>query len=65
MPRSRPLPAQAGLRIGLALIVFSGAIGPRAEAGPDPKGPANRLARETSPYLLLHAHNPVDWYPPV
>src|SRR5581483_1688744 len=25
--------------------------------------PANRLARETSPYLLQHAHNPVDWYP--
>jgi hypothetical protein len=23
----------------------------------------NRLARESSPYLLLHAHNPVDWYP--
>jgi len=23
----------------------------------------NRLIRETSPYLLLHAHNPVDWYP--
>ncbi len=23
----------------------------------------NRLAHETSPYLLLHAHNPVDWYP--
>ena len=22
----------------------------------------NRLARETSPYLLQHAHNPVDWY---
>jgi uncharacterized protein YyaL (SSP411 family) len=22
----------------------------------------NRLARETSPYLLLHAENPVDWY---
>lgn len=32
-----------------------------------PKGtksfPANRLARESSPYLLMHAHNPVDWYP--
>ncbi|MFP6770536.1 MAG: DUF255 domain-containing protein, partial [Planctomycetaceae bacterium] len=27
------------------------------------KGPANRLAGETSPYLLLHAHNPVHWYP--
>jgi uncharacterized protein YyaL (SSP411 family) len=25
--------------------------------------PANRLATETSPYLLQHAHNPVDWYP--
>jgi uncharacterized protein len=23
----------------------------------------NRLSRETSPYLLQHAHNPVDWYP--
>jgi uncharacterized protein len=23
----------------------------------------NRLIHETSPYLLEHAHNPVDWYP--
>ena len=23
----------------------------------------NRLAGETSPYLLQHAGNPVDWYP--
>jgi len=23
----------------------------------------NRLVNETSPYLLQHAHNPVDWYP--
>ncbi|MGZ8869417.1 MAG: thioredoxin domain-containing protein, partial [Thermoanaerobaculia bacterium] len=23
----------------------------------------NRLSAETSPYLLQHAHNPVDWYP--
>ena len=30
----------------------------------DPAAPAhtNRLAAETSPYLLQHAHNPVDWY---
>ncbi|MCY2960043.1 MAG: thioredoxin domain-containing protein [Planctomycetota bacterium] len=28
-----------------------------------PQGPENRLARETSPYLLQHARNPVDWYP--
>ena len=25
--------------------------------------PVNRLADETSPYLLQHADNPVDWYP--
>ncbi len=25
--------------------------------------PTNRLASESSPYLLQHAHNPVDWYP--
>jgi uncharacterized protein YyaL (SSP411 family) len=25
--------------------------------------PANRLIHEKSPYLLQHAHNPVDWYP--
>ncbi|MCX5142504.1 DUF255 domain-containing protein [Streptomyces sp. NBC_00338] len=23
----------------------------------------NRLDRETSPYLLQHADNPVDWWP--
>jgi len=25
--------------------------------------PENRLIHEKSPYLLQHAHNPVDWYP--
>ncbi len=29
----------------------------------DPSRPANRLVGETSPYLLQHAHNPVDWHP--
>ena len=32
----------------------------------DEKAPpkhTNRLAGETSPYLLQHAHNPVDWFP--
>ncbi len=32
------------------------------EADPSQK-PTNRLAKESSPYLLQHAHNPVDWYP--
>ncbi|MCO6439227.1 MAG: thioredoxin domain-containing protein [Phycisphaerae bacterium] len=26
------------------------------------QAPANRLIHATSPYLLQHAHNPVDWY---
>ena len=30
---------------------------PKTDAAP------NRLINETSPYLLQHAHNPVDWYP--
>lgn len=33
----------------------------QAEENEGPR--TNRLARESSPYLLLHAHNPVDWYP--
>ncbi len=27
------------------------------------EGTANRLAKESSPYLRQHAHNPVDWFP--
>lgn len=37
-----------------------------AVAAAEPKkdaGPVNRLAKESSPYLLQHAHNPVDWFP--
>ncbi|KAA9338275.1 thioredoxin domain-containing protein [Hymenobacter busanensis] len=30
---------------------------------PSPDARPNRLAHETSPYLLQHAYNPVDWYP--
>src|SRR5256885_11433842 len=30
---------------------------------PVPTSHGNRLARETSPYLLQHKHNPVDWWP--
>ena len=30
---------------------------------PAPKAQPNRLAKSSSPYLLQHANNPVDWYP--
>ena len=42
-------------------IIQVGADDPPKE--PASKRKANRLAKESSPYLLLHAHNPVDWYP--
>ncbi len=42
------------------LVAALGAAEPAAKATPRK---TNRLARETSPYLLLHQHNPVDWYP--
>ena len=50
----------------LALLVF--AIAPLAADEPKAgakhaQGRANLLARETSPYLLQHAHNPVNWRP--
>src|ERR1700720_1981293 len=34
-----------------------------AEIQPANPSHTNRLAQEKSPYLLQHAHNPVDWYP--
>jgi len=34
-----------------------------AEAQTDGRQFTNRLIEEKSPYLLQHAHNPVDWYP--
>jgi hypothetical protein len=42
------------------LISVCTGVGHSAEPG---DRPANRLAGETSPYLLMHAHNPVDWHP--
>jgi len=36
---------------------------PPIAPGDRPHMHTNRLAESTSPYLLQHAHNPVDWYP--
>src|SRR4051794_37175311 len=49
---------------GMALLT-AGLLLVGAAAGDEKaKGrPTNRLAREISPYLLQHAHNPVNWYP--
>ncbi len=49
-------------RTAAALVVILTTAG-TATAWPGPKAATNRLAGETSPYLLMHAGNPVDWYP--
>jgi uncharacterized protein YyaL (SSP411 family) len=55
-PIIQGLAASAILLGAVALSVF-------ADAPPGKAKPANRLIRESSPYLLQHAHNPVDWFP--
>jgi hypothetical protein len=60
---------QISLRL-LTYLVCVAAMSPqRAFAQAPTKHPpavkqhSNQLAKESSPYLLQHAHNPVDWYP--
>jgi uncharacterized protein YyaL (SSP411 family) len=62
MPPHRFPTSRARLLVAV-LVAVALASRPRAASAADPAPPANRLAKETSPYLLLHAHNPVDWYP--
>ncbi|MDG2391252.1 MAG: DUF255 domain-containing protein [Planctomycetaceae bacterium] len=51
----------------LPLVIFSSVFSLLTAVGlaedSSPKTTSNRLADESSPYLLLHAHNPVNWYP--
>jgi uncharacterized protein len=62
------------LRAALAAALLVGACQLGAQEGPPARETTpvtsstkakhtNRLAGEKSPYLLQHAHNPVDWYP--
>jgi uncharacterized protein YyaL (SSP411 family) len=52
----------------LSLMLSSGSCGTGGDGERDPSqdtmhAHTNRLIHESSPYLLQHAHNPVDWYP--
>jgi uncharacterized protein YyaL (SSP411 family) len=51
-----------GGRVGQAGLGSSAMTKVETQAESEPRH-TNRLAGETSPYLLQHAHNPVDWYP--
>ena len=59
---SRRLAPRHGAEAAAALAFLATAMS-LAAALLQPAHPPNRLAREESPYLLQHAHNPVDWYP--
>src|SRR6266849_2013486 len=54
-------------KITIALVLVLLATGPDRptpiKTKESPKHPANHLAGQSSPYLLMHLHNPVDWYP--
>ena len=70
----RCLSRLAVFALTLLPLAWSSFLGSTAEIGapskamtatPSPKAHShtNRLALEKSPYLLQHAHNPVDWFP--
>jgi uncharacterized protein YyaL (SSP411 family) len=61
MGRPRPCRflALSAVLAGLFLTAGAGADAPKDKGKPKY---TNRLAKETSPYLLMHAHNPTDWY---
>ena len=61
-PRLYRLFEIAGLT-GTLDIVASREAACRLDAASSLGGMPNRLAGETSPYLLQHKDNPVDWYP--
>jgi hypothetical protein len=51
------------MRTAALLLLLSAACASQEKAPEGKKMHSNRLAKEKSPYLLQHAHNPVDWYP--
>ncbi len=59
-PKSTSIPS-APKMFPLEILQVSGESEEKPASKPARK--TNRLAKESSPYLLLHAHNPVDWYP--
>jgi uncharacterized protein len=47
----------------LSLLLLASTVSTAHQPANQPAKRSNRLAKETSPYLLQHAHNPVDWFP--
>jgi uncharacterized protein YyaL (SSP411 family) len=65
LPGAPPLPRALRVRLAAELTKRGDAYEPRTKNLRPDGSPlySNRLLLETSPYLLQHAHNPVNWYP--
>lgn len=61
--RVRAAAALSALALGICLPAADPPVADLSTAEARATRPANRLAEEKSPYLLQHAHNPVDWFP--
>ena len=55
------MPSAGALGVAFAAENLPSRMSTHGRAGSAGRAP-NRLARESSPYLLQHAHNPVDWW---
>ena len=65
LPGGVELPLELSARLQKALAARGEGYAPRTHHLHDDGRPhfTNRLILESSPYLLQHAHNPVNWYP--
>ncbi len=63
-PGVEPYSEELAARLEAALAAMGTAYEPRTHHKSEDGKPhfTNRLILENSPYLLQHAHNPVDWY---
>ena len=57
-----PLSILLSLAVFLLLVPFAGTSICAGEQDKQQHDHTNALAKESSPYLLMHAHNPVDWH---
>src|SRR6266581_9408802 len=62
-PAGRRCKSNRASEFALSLLLFIMMMAGAGAAENESPQFTNRLAHEKSPYLLQHAHNPVDWYP--
>ena len=65
LPGAKPFPPKLQEKLAAALVARGPDYVPRTHHLREDGSPefTNRLILESSPYLVQHAHNPVNWYP--